>query len=61
MPTTTTTASETPTAPHDCGLCDAPLQFDGMSGGHATYLCTGSDCDSWHISADCCDPVAVTV
>jgi hypothetical protein len=44
--------TETPTATHDCGLCDAQLVFDGMSGKYETWLC--SECEWWHIAIDCC-------
>src|SRR5262249_35066285 len=43
------------TAPHACGLCDGPLQFDGMSGEYATFTCTR--CGHWHIATDCCHVV----
>ena len=39
--------------PHDCGMCDAPLVFDGWQEEYATWRCTS--CDWWHISKDCCE------
>lgn len=39
-------------AKHDCGMCDAPLVFDGMEDGYSTWKC--SECDWWHIAKDCC-------
>ena len=41
-------------APHDCGLCDGPLSFDGIEDGHRTWECTR--CGWLHTSRDCCDP-----
>lgn len=39
-------------ATHDCGMCDAPLRFNGMMDGVPTWRCTA--CNWWHISTDCC-------
>jgi hypothetical protein len=40
------------TAPHGCGLCDGPLQFDRMCGEYATFTCTR--CGQWHTATGCC-------
>lgn len=39
-------------APHDCGMCDAPLTFVGWEGKYKTWLC--GSCGWWHIARHCC-------
>lgn len=43
------------TASHGCGMCNAPLKFDGAIEGTDTWRC--AKCDWWHTSAGCCEAV----
>jgi len=41
-----------PFPPHECGLCDGAIYYDGDRDGYATWICRA--CGWWHISRDCC-------
>ena len=41
-----------PEPEHACGICDAPIRFDGYDDTIPTWKC--DTCDWWHTSKDCC-------
>lgn len=46
-------ALTTMVAPHDCGICDAPLTFVGWDRKYKNWICVS--CGWWHTAKDCCE------